>query len=240
VGRQAERPVLAVIPARGGSKGLPGKNLRQLAGTSLLEHAIRFARSCDSVGRIVVSTDSEEIAAVARAAGADVPFMRPSELATDETPTWPVLQHALDRVDPLGEEWDYLLLCDPTAPIRSPADVEVAFERLRAETAADGIVSVAEPGFNIVWQSVIEEGGYMAHLVEQGVRVSRRQDAPRVYYVDGSFYLWRAEFVREGHDSWFVGRTLMHVVDSYGSIDTAEELRRLEALVAAGIASAPS
>ena len=240
MGRLAERSVLAVIPARAGSKGLPGKNLRQLAGMSLLEHAIRFAQACDSVGRIVVTTDSEEIAAVARAAGADVPFMRPSELAADEAPMWPVLTHALDQVDPLGEEWDYLLLCDPTAPIRSPADAEAALERLRADPAADGVVSVAEPSFNVVWQSVIEDDGYMAHLVGEGARVTRRQDAPPVYYIDGSFYLWHSRFVRQSHDSWFEGRTLMHVVESYGSIDTAEELRRLEALVAAGIASAPS
>ena len=239
MGRQAERPVLAIVPARGGSKGLPGKNLRQLAGTSLLEHAIRFAQACDSVGRIVVSTDSEDIARVARAAGADVPFMRPPELATDETPMWPVLQHALDQVDPLGEEWDYLLLCDPTAPIRSPADVAAALERLRADPAADGIVSVAAPGFNVVWQSVVEEDGYMAHLVGQGVRITRRQDAPPVYYIDGSFYLWHSRFLRQRHDSWFEGRTLMHVVDSYGSIDSAEELRRLAALVAAGVAVLP-
>ncbi len=239
MGRQAERPVLAVIPARAGSKGIPGKNLRKLAGTSLLEHAIRFARACDSVGRIVVTTDSEEIAAVARAAGADVPFMRPSELATDETPMWPVLQHALDQVDPLGEDWDYLLLCDPTAPVRSPVDVGAALERLRADAVADGIVSVAEPNFNIVWQSVIEEDGYMAHLVGEGVRITRRQDARPVYYIDGSFYLWRAGFVQKSHNSWFEGQMLMHLVRSEGTIDTADELLRLEGLIAKGISTLP-
>jgi CMP-N-acetylneuraminic acid synthetase len=79
----------------------------------------------------------------------------------------------------------------------------------------------------------------MAHLVGQGVRVTRRQDAPPVYYIDGSFYLWHSRFLRQRHDSWLEGRTLMHVVDSYGSIDTAEELRTLEALVAAGVAVLP-
>jgi CMP-N-acetylneuraminic acid synthetase len=239
VGRQADRPVLAVIPARGGSKGLPGKNLRQLAGKSLLEHAIRFAQACDSVGRIVVSTDSEEIAAVARIAGADVPFMRPSELATDETPMWPVLRHALDQVDPLGEDWDFLLLCDPTAPVRFPADVAAALEHLRADPAADGIVSVAEPSFNVVWQSVIEKDGYMAHVVREGARLTRRQDAQPVYYIDGSFYLWRSTFVRAGHGSWFEGRMRMYAVTSEGTIDNSEELRRLEALVDADVVTLP-
>jgi CMP-N,N'-diacetyllegionaminic acid synthase len=235
VARQAERSVLAVVPARGGSKGLPRKNLRLLAGSTLLEHAIRFAQACDSVGRVVVSTDSEEIAAVARSAGADVPFLRPPELAADDTPMWTVLVHALKEVDPLGDAWQVLLLVDPTVPIRSPADFAAALERLDADPNADGIVSVAEPGFNIVWQSVVEEEGYMAHLVSEGVRVTRRQGAPPVWYIDGSFYLWRSEFVRSGASSWFEGRTLMQHVESYGSVDTAEELRRLEALVAGGI-----
>jgi CMP-N-acetylneuraminic acid synthetase len=239
VPRRADRPVLAVIPARGGSKGLPGKNLRLLAGRTLLEHAVRFAQACDCVGRIVVSTDSEEIAAAARAAGADVPFIRPAELAGDETPMWPVLVHALDQVDALGEEWEFLLLCDPTAPARSPADVAAALERLRADPDADGIVSVAQPGFNVVWQSVVEEDGYMVHLVRAGAYLTRRQDAQLVYYVDGSFYLWRTAFVRGGHDSWFDGRTLMLVVDSSGSIDTVEDLCRIDALVDSGAVALP-
>jgi CMP-N,N'-diacetyllegionaminic acid synthase len=229
----AERPVLAVVPARGGSKGLPGKNLRLLAGQSLLEHAVRFARACDSVGEVVVSTDSDEIAAAARAAGAEVPFLRPAELATDETPMWPVLVHALEEVDPYGR-WEFLLLADPTAPVRSPADVEAALERLRADPCADGIVSVAEPNFNPVWQCVVDRDGYMAHLLPGGARLTRRQDAPEVRYINGSFYLWRTTFVRGGHASWFEGRTLMHLVDSYGSIDTEYDLRRLEALIDAG------
>jgi N-acylneuraminate cytidylyltransferase len=235
----ADRPVLAVVPARGGSKGLPRKNLQLLAGRTLLEHAIRFAQACDSVGRVVVSTDSDEIAAAARAAGADVPFMRPSRLAADETPMWPVLLHALEEVDPRGEEWKFLLLCDPTTPVRSPADVGAALERLCAHPEADGIVSVAEPGFNVVWQSVVDGGGYLTHLVAEGATLTRRQDAPAVRYIDGSFYLWRTSFVRGGHVSWFEGRTLMQLVESYGSVDTAAELKRLEALVAEGAAVLP-
>ena len=84
----SDRRVLAVVPARGGSKGLPGKNLRRVAGLTLLEHALRFAAACPQIGRTIVSTDSEEIAEAARAAGGDVPFLRPRELARDETPMW--------------------------------------------------------------------------------------------------------------------------------------------------------
>lgn len=237
--RRADRPVLALVPARGGSKGLPRKNLQLLAGATLLEHAVRFAQACGSVGRVVVSTDSEEIADAARAAGADVPFLRPGELAADETPMWPVVVHALDQVDARGEKWEFLLLCDPTAPVRSPDDVSAALDRLRDDPDAAGIVSVAEPGFNIVWQSVVEENGYMVHLVHEGARATRRQDAPPVRYIDGSFYLWRTAFVRTGRDSWFEGRTLTHLVESEGTIDTMEELRRLETLVDARVVTVP-
>jgi CMP-N,N'-diacetyllegionaminic acid synthase len=236
----AEKTVLAVVPARSGSKGLPGKNLRTLAGRSLLEHAIRFALACDSVGRVIVSTDSEEIAAAARAAGADVPFLRPAELATDEAPMWPVLVHALAEVEREGDGWEFLLLADPTSPVRSPADVRAALERLRAAPDADGIVSVADPGFSPIWQCVVEKDGYMAHLLPNGAGLDRRQDAPAVRYIDGSFYLWRTSFVRGGHASWFEGAMLMQPVESFGSIDTPDELTRLEALVAAGMAVLPA
>lgn len=237
--RPADGAVLAVVPARGGSKGLPGKNLRTLGGLSLLEHAICFAKACESVGRVVVSTDSEEIASAARAAGAEVPFMRPAELAGDETPMWPVLVHALQQVESTKATYDYLLLVDPTAPVRSPADVDTAFSRLLADATADGIVSVAEPRFSPVWQCVVERDGALAHLVPEGAGLVRRQDAPQVFYIDGSLYVWRAAFVRGGHASWFEGRNLMHVVPSEGSIDTPDDLRRLELLVEAGIVTLP-
>src|SRR6476659_10209617 len=113
--------VLAVVPARGGSKGLPGKNIRPLAGLPLLAHSLRAAALVPSVTRCIVSTDSPEIAAVARGAGGDVPFDRPTELAADETPMAPVLRHALAFVEEHeGAAYDYLLLLDPTSPVRRP------------------------------------------------------------------------------------------------------------------------
>lgn len=92
-------PILAVIPCRGGSKGLPGKNIRKLAGLPLVAHSIRFANSCPEIARLIVSTDNEEIANVAREHGGEAPFLRPRELAQDETPMWPVLQHALGEME---------------------------------------------------------------------------------------------------------------------------------------------
>src|SRR4051812_27480707 len=103
--------VLAVIPARGGSSGLPGKNIRSFAGLPLIAHSIRCAAMCPRITRTIVSTDSEEIAAVARAHGGDAPFLRPAELAGGDTPMWPVLKHALEQVE-LDERqpYDFLAL----------------------------------------------------------------------------------------------------------------------------------
>lgn len=231
--------VLAVIPARGGSKGLSGKNLRLLAGVPLVEHALRFVALCPDVTRTIVSTEDAAIAATVQALGADAPFVRPVELAADDTAMWPVLRHALDQVDPSGSQFEYLLLVDPTSPVRDPAAVGKMLGRLQTDSDADGIVSVADPSFSPVWQTVMERDGYMAHVFSRGAELTRRQDAPTVYVIDGSLYLWRTSFVRQEHESWFNGRTLMQLVESAGSIDTLRDLSRIEALLESGFLTVP-
>ena len=123
--------VLAVIPARGGSKGLPGKNIRSFAGLPLIAHSILFAKMCPEIDRCIVSTDSSEIAEVARRYDADVPFLRPSDLAQDDTPMWPVIHHALDYVEESGGvKYELVILLDPTSPGREPADVAETVRRI--------------------------------------------------------------------------------------------------------------
>ena len=119
--------VLAVIPARGGSKGLPGKNTRPFAGLPLIAHSILCAKQSRAVRRTIVSTDSPRIAAAARRFGAETPFLRPKSLARDETPLWPVLRHALAAAEAEeGRRYDYLVLLDPTSPTRFPSDIRAA------------------------------------------------------------------------------------------------------------------
>ena len=229
--------VLAVIPARGGSKGLPGKNIRPFAGLPLLAHSALYARLCPEVSRCVISTDAPEIAAVAKRFGIDVPFLRPAELSGDETPLWPVLRHALAAVEQEDGPYDALLLLDPTSPAREPGDVAQAYRRLREAPSADGVIGVSEPEFNPLWNAVVEREGWMAPLVEDGARYERRQDVPTVYRVNGSLYLWRAGFVREETGSWRHSRRyLMQVLPEARamSIDTQEQFERAECLVRAG------
>lgn len=233
--------MLAVVPARGGSKGLPRKNLLPLAGVPLLVHALRFAELCPEIGRTVVSTDDAEIAGVARAAGGDVSFQRPPELAQDETPMWPVLRHALESVEREGESYEYLVLLDPTSPARLPEDVTAALALLRADAGADGVVSVAEPSFNAFWLLVEEVRGRMEQVFPEAADVGRRQDAKRLYRIAGTLYIWRAEFVRREPENWLRGSHVMHVVPESRAVtvDRQEDLEELEALVAAGIVTLP-
>lgn len=191
-------PILAVIPARGGSKGLPQKNIRLLGGLPLIAHSIQLAAMCPEIDRCIVSTDDQDIAATARHFGGEVPFMRPPELARDDTPSWQVLQHALREMEALSNKhFESLLLLQPTNPGRLPEDISAAVRLLEEDNNAVGVVSVAEPPFNLRWLSVEERGGYLASLFDGATKYTRRQEVPPAYHICGAFYLWRRSFVLE-------------------------------------------
>lgn len=243
VSPRGDRKLLAVIPARGGSKGLPGKSLRPFAGLPLIGHSIRFAMRCPEIDRCIVSTDSAQIAEVARQLGGEVPFLRPAELAEDQTPMWPVLRHALAHVESHdGTRYDELLLLDPTSPIREVADVSRALDRLSRSPEAAGIIGVSQPDSNPIWHCVVERDGWMADLFEAGSRYECRQEVPAVYQINGCLYIWRAGFVRRETESWRRGgRHVMYDIPSARavSIDTLEQFQRAELLVTGGLISLP-
>lgn len=200
-----ELTILAVIPARGGSKGLPRKNIRALAGLPLIVHSIRCAALCPAIDRCIVSTDDEEIAAVARQHGGCVPFMRPSDLAGDETPMIDVLQHALRAMEAHDERrYDAVLLLDPTSPGRLPDDVARAIAIFVDDPDTDGVVGCSRPTFNPLWVGRVERDGYLEPLASIGTTLVRRQDAPVVYRINGQLYLFRRDSVLRG--AWPAGR----------------------------------
>lgn len=225
--------ILCVIPARGGSKGLPGKNIRPLCGLPLIAHSILLARRCADVARVVVSTDSPEIASAAREFGAEVPFMRPAELAQDETAMWPVVRHAVQQL--ADSTFQYVLLLDPTTIGRLPDDITGATDRLRSTPDADGIVGVSQPDFNPIWHCVVERAGWMVDLFEQAAHYDRRQDVPAIYRINASLYVWRREYVERRGDleGWRHGRLLMFEVPEWRivHIDTPQEFERAQLLV---------
>jgi N-acylneuraminate cytidylyltransferase len=240
------RRVLAVIPARGGSKGLPGKNIRPLAGLPLIGHSLRAAELVAAVDRVVVSTDSPEIADTARALGADVPFLRPDELALDSTPMMPVLAHALDWVEQEeGHSYDLLVLLDPTSPAREPEDVQAAIDLLDEHAEWDGVVSVSEPGFHPVWVGVrpsADDPERLEPYLPEGAAATRRQDLPRFLRVNGNFYVWRTPFIRSGQDAWLEhgahGMVEIPEARAY-AIDHLYQFETIEALLAHGVLRFP-
>jgi len=218
------RPLLAVVPARGGSKGLPGKNIRPLAGLPLLAHSVLCARMTPVVDHLVVSTDDPGIAGVASQYAADV-VHRPAALAEDHTPMWPVIQHALRAVEQTdGREYASVLLLDPTSPGRLPSDIAAAVALLESADGCDGVVGVSIPEFNPLWHCVVDKGGFMRVLIPGADRYTRRQDVPTVYCINATLYCWRRDFVLSATD-WRAGDLKMCVVPNERAvhIDTEEQ-----------------
>jgi N-acylneuraminate cytidylyltransferase len=238
--------VLAIIPARGGSKGLPGKNVLDLLGKPLLAHSVYLAGQLEHDVRCIVSTDAPEVAAVAREHGAEVPFLRPAELASDTAPMSGVLRHALDEMEKLdGRPYDMVLLLDPTSPTRTAAQVDAAIAKLAGNEDLDGVVAVSEPFFNPTWVGIKRDSPDSEKVVryfQEGTGVIRRQDVERFLRINGSFYVWRADFIRRLKVSWFdegVHGVLEIPETQSFSIDDEQEFRLVEAVVRAGIAPLP-
>lgn len=233
--------VLAVIPARGGSKGLPGKNIRTLAGLPLIAHSIRCAGLSSRITTTIVSTDSEEIAEVGRKSGAQVPFLRPPSLARDDTPMFPVMTHALAELEAREEPYDFLVLLDPTSPGRLPEEIDRAVDLLSAEPAAAGAVACSKPTFNPFWVGVIKEGGFIQPAFADANKFVRRQDVPTFFRINGALYVWRTAHVRAAPSSWRDAPHLMLEMpeERAFSIDDLHEFRLAQAVLEGGLITLP-
>jgi len=225
--------VLGLIPARGGSKGVPGKNVRPLAGHTLLEYTARAARESGVLDRVILSTDSPEIADAGRGAGLEVPFMRPATLAADDTPMLLVIEHALAEVSRSGWTPDIVVLLQPTSPLRRPDHIRDAIAMLR-DTGADSVVTVVEVPRHLSPDYVMRiEGGRLKPFLPDGARVTRRQDARAAYARDGTVYAFRRATIEKtgsiyGEDC---RPLLIDACDSL-SIDSPEDWDEAERLLA--------
>jgi len=236
------RPSLAIIPARGGSKGLPGKNVRSLAGLPLLAHSLRCAALCPEIDRTIVSTDSDDVAGVARAYGGDVPFQRPSELARDDTPMMPVMKHAVEEVERQeGRRYETVVLLDPTSPGRIPSDVAAAFAALTDDATADGAIAVSRPTFNPFWVGVVERDGALVPAFETQRTYVRRQDVPVFRRINGSLYVWRRDYVVGHEGAWHERRHVpIEIPEARAfSIDDLYEFQVAELLLTSGLLELP-
>lgn len=240
--KEPNQRLLAVIPARGGSTELPGKNIRPLAGLPLIAHSILFARLCPEIDRVIVSTDSPEIAEVARAFNGDVPFLRPAEYAQNDSPMWPVLRHALQEIETSERtSYDYLLLLDPTSPCRLLEDISDAFRLLVQNPEADGVIGVSRPESNPLWNCWRIQEGWMTPVSEESGKYRYRQEVPEVYRINASLYIWRASYVRERITTWRGGKMIPYEIPDFRviHIDELPQFERAEILIKAGYIRLP-
>lgn len=208
-----DRSVLAIIPARGGSKGLPRKNVLPAGGRPLLAWSVAAAQGARSIDRVVLSSDDDEIIAVARACGCEVPFRRPEALASDTASSLDVVLHALDALP----GYAVVVLLQPTSPLRSAADIDAACA-LFATSGAPACVSVCLAAQSPYWMYRLADNHALQPVVEAPPGVTRRQDLPPVYALNGAIYIADAAWLRKTRT--FVARdTVAYVMPAARSID---------------------
>ena len=224
--------ILGIVPARGGSKGVPDKNLRPLHGRSLVERAGECARVAGVLDRLIVSTDDDSIARAAEDAGMEVPFIRPADLADDQAPMIGVVLHALEELGRAGYEPDAVMLLQPTSPLRRPEHLRSAVEMLGR---ADSVCSVvALPKDQCPHYVMKIRDGLLEHFLPEGAAYIRRQDVPPAYRRDGTVYLTRAGVVREHRNLYGnVCVPLIIPAEESLSIDTLDQWAEAERRVSA-------
>lgn len=222
--------VLGLIPARGGSKGVPRKNIRLLNGKPLLAYTAESALQAKTLARVILNTEDEEIAEIGRNLGLDIPFMRPPNLAQDSTPSLAVVKHALLTLEENGEHFDAVCLLQPTNPLRRAEDID-ACVKLFIESNADCVVSVlpVPHEYNPKWVFWKNGNGKMSLSTGDTEIIPRRQDLPSAFHRDGSVYITRSEIIINR------GSLYGDIVQGYeissefsANIDTEEDWKAIE------------
>jgi CMP-N,N'-diacetyllegionaminic acid synthase len=213
--------ILAVIPARGGSKGMPRKNVRLLCGRPLIAYTIEAALSSKLIDRVVVSTEDEEIAEISQKYGAEV-ISRPIELAQDDTPSLPIHQHAIGHLEEMeGYRPKIIVILQPTSPLRLVEDVDRAIEGF-LNGKCDSIASVCEVEHPLQWMYTLE-GGRLKPVIKEGENVTRRQDAAEVYRLNGAIYVTSRDMIMK--ENRVLGRDIgTYIMPLERSVDIDTEL----------------
>ena len=208
-----DKKVLAVIPARGGSKGIPRKNITEVAGKPLIAWTIEAAKKSQFIDRLILSSEDDEIIAVAKQWGCEVPFRRPNELARDDTPGIDPVIHAIDRLP----GYDYIVLLQPTSPLRITEDIDQCIS-LCFEKKTNSCVSVSEPDKSPYWMYSINPQGVLEPLLPQEKLPLRRQECPAVYALNGAVYVADSRWLLQ-KKSLVSGETLAYVMPKERAID---------------------
>lgn len=222
--------ILAIIPARGGSKGVPDKNIKHLLGKPLIGYTIEAAKKSKYIDDIIVSTDSEAIKNIAIVFGAHVPFLRPESLSGDSVKSIDVVLHCIDYIEKEGKEYDYFILLQPTSPLRSEAHIDEAIEMI-TNLRAESLVSVCEVEQNPVIMRIIEDNR-MKEIIKFDGDNLRRQDLPKFYIFNGAVYINSKQMLINSKS--FVNEdSIPYIMDSESSIDidTITDFKLAEILI---------
>lgn len=214
--------VLGIIPARDGSKGMPKKNIRPLLNKPLIAWTIKQAQESRYIDQVLVSTDSEEIAEISRSYGADVPFIRPKELATDSAKVMDVLIHALNWLEMNNSFYDLIILLQPTSPLRTSNDIDSAIELLFSRKA-QSIVSVCEVEHHPYWTNTLPSDGCMKDFLRDEIMNKNRQELPIFYRLNGAIYLAFCDYLKT--QGKFLGNeTYAYIMSKERSLDIDDEI----------------
>lgn len=218
--------LLGLILARGGSKGIPRKNIRELCGKPLIAWSIEAALNADFVDKVVVSTDDEEIAEIALMYGAEVPFMRPAKLAQDDTPSMAPVLHVLEKLP----KFDRIILLQPTSPLRTSADID-GIVKLSKEYQAPAAVSICESSKHPNWMFYYGKDRTLSPFMDSSI-ATRRQDLHKVYALNGALYLAETDWIKENH-SFLSPETIGYLMPQERSadIDTLLDWEWIEFLI---------
>ncbi len=225
------KKILAIIPARGGSKGLPGKNIKELAGKPLISWSIEAGLQSSWIDELIVNTDSEKIAAVARNSGGKVPFLRPTEQATDSANTMDVLLHTINWYEKQDVFFDLIIVLQPTSPLRTGEDIDQAVQNFFKKNA-DCVVSVCMVEHHPYWTNQLPADGCMDGFLRPEAINTPRQQLPDYYGLNGAVYIAAIPWLKK-HKSFFGKKTYAYVMEPERSvdIDTIIDFRLAEILL---------
>lgn len=221
------KKILAIIPARGGSKGIPYKNIIDIYGKPLIQYSIECAKNSKYIDRTIISTDDIKIKEVSENCGGDVPFLRPSELAQDTSKTIDCLVHAVNCLREQGEKYDYLVLLQNTVPLRKGWQVDEAIEKL-FNSNERSLVSITEVEENPVLMRTLNEDGTVKNMLQINSTI-RRQDFPKFYRVDGAIYIQKLDKDFNLETSLNDGKLAYIMEERYSvDIDTYLDIKKIE------------
>jgi N-acylneuraminate cytidylyltransferase len=232
INQQPRTKILAIIPARGGSKGVPRKNIKDLGGKPLLAYTVEAAKKSKLIDRLIVSSEDEEIIEVAKSLGVEVPFKRPVQLAQDQSGSIGVVQHAVEWLERKGDVYDAILLLQVTSPFREEGFIDKAIQKFN-KSGADALVSVlpVPHEYNPHWVFESDDNDQLHIATGEDEIIKRRQDLPKAFFRDGSIYITKTECIKNGG---FFGKKLTYIEsnpDLYVNIDMMEDWKKAEAIL---------